>query len=99
MFAAQFLSKLLQISSPCSAAPGSLGHWRHVRNKILRISILSPGRSGLPDPNFNMINAFVQGLHELGSEGQNLAIERQYADGRSDRLREATAAYFIHASL
>jgi hypothetical protein len=70
-----------------------------VRNKILRISILSPGRSGLPDPNFNMINAFVQGLHELGSEGQNLAIERQCADGSSDRLREATASYFIHASL
>jgi hypothetical protein len=42
--------------------------------KIPRTSILSPGRSGLPDPNFNMINAFVQGLHELGSEGQNLAI-------------------------
>ena len=60
--------------------------------KIPRISILSPGRSGLPDPNFNMINAFVQGLRELGyTEGQNLAIERQYADGNSDRLRELTA--------
>ena len=60
--------------------------------KIPRISFLSPGSSRLPDPNFNMINAFVQGLHELGyTEGQNLAIERQYADGSSDRLRELTA--------
>src|SRR5215468_2423324 len=60
--------------------------------KIPRISFLSPGSSGLPDPNFNMINAFVQGLHELGyTEGQNLAIERQYADGNSDRLHELAA--------
>jgi len=34
-----------------------------------------------------MLNAFLQRLHDLGyTEGQNLAIERQYADGRSDRL-------------
>src|SRR5262245_65753781 len=39
-----------------------------------------------------MLNAFLQGLHELGyTEGQNLVIERQYADGRSDRLRELAA--------
>jgi putative ABC transport system substrate-binding protein len=57
--------------------------------KVPRIGTLSPGRSELPDPTLNMLNAFLQGLHELGyREGQNVAIERQYADGSSDRLRE-----------
>lgn len=60
--------------------------------KVPRIGILSPGRSELPDPTLKMLNAFLQGLHELGyTEGQNLAIERQYADGSSDRLRELAA--------
>jgi putative tryptophan/tyrosine transport system substrate-binding protein len=57
-----------------------------------RIGILSPGRSEPPDPTFNMLNTFLQGLHELGyTEGQNLTIERQYANGSSDRLRELAA--------
>jgi len=60
--------------------------------KVPRIGVLSPGRSELPDPTLNMLNAFLQGLHALGyTEGQNLAIERQYADGSSDRLRELAA--------
>jgi putative ABC transport system substrate-binding protein len=60
--------------------------------KVPRIAILSPGRSELPDPTFTVLNAFVQGLHTLGyMEGQNLAIERQYADGNTDRLRELAA--------
>jgi putative ABC transport system substrate-binding protein len=60
--------------------------------KVPRICILSPGRAELSDPTFNMVNAFLQALHELGdTEGQNLAIERQYADGSSDRLREQAA--------
>jgi ABC-type uncharacterized transport system substrate-binding protein len=50
------------------------------------------GHSELPDPTLNMANAFLQGLHGLGyREGQNLAIERQYADGNSDRLRDLAA--------
>ena len=57
-----------------------------------QIGILSPGRSELPDPTFNMINAFLQRLHELGyTEGQSLTIERQYANGSSDRVRELAA--------
>jgi putative ABC transport system substrate-binding protein len=57
-----------------------------------RIGILSPGRSALPDPTFNMLNAFAQGLHELGyTEGQNIVIERKYAEWSSDRLRELAA--------
>jgi putative tryptophan/tyrosine transport system substrate-binding protein len=60
--------------------------------KMPRIAFLSPGRSELPDPIFNMLNAFLQRLHGLGyTEGQNLAIERQYADGRSNRLPELAA--------
>ena len=60
--------------------------------KMPRIGILSPGRSDLPDPTLNMLNAFLQRLQELGyTEGQNLAIERRYADGSSDRLRELAA--------
>ena len=46
--------------------------------KVPRIGCLSPGRSELPDPTFNMLKAFQQGLHELGyTEGQNLAVERR----------------------
>ena len=60
--------------------------------KVQRIGCLSPGRSELPDPTFNMLSAFLQGLQELGyTDGQNLAIERQYADGNADRLRELVA--------
>jgi hypothetical protein len=41
------------------------------------IGILSPGRPELPDPTFNILNAVLQRLHELGyTEGQNLTIER-----------------------
>jgi putative ABC transport system substrate-binding protein len=55
--------------------------------KMPRIGFLSPGRSELSDPIFNMLTAFLQRLHDLGyTEGQNLAVERQYADRRSDRL-------------
>src|SRR5262249_57090604 len=55
--------------------------------KMRRIGLLSPGRSELPDPTRNMLNAFLQGLHELGyADGKNVAIEGQYAEGRPDRL-------------
>ncbi|TPQ32810.1 ABC transporter substrate-binding protein [Bradyrhizobium guangdongense] len=54
-----------------------------------RIGILSPGRAEPADPTFNMVNAFLKGLSELGyMEGKNLVVERQFANGNSDRLRE-----------
>jgi putative ABC transport system substrate-binding protein len=54
-----------------------------------RIGILSPGGSDLTDPTFNTLNAFLQALQEFGyKEGKNLIVEREYANGNSDRLRE-----------
>jgi putative tryptophan/tyrosine transport system substrate-binding protein len=55
--------------------------------KMSRIAFLSPSRSERSDPIFNMLTAFLQRLHDLGyTEGQNLAVEQHFADGRSDRL-------------
>jgi putative tryptophan/tyrosine transport system substrate-binding protein len=60
--------------------------------KMPRIGILSPGRPELSDSTSNMLKAFVQGLHDLGYiEGQNIVIEREYAQWSSDRLRELAA--------
>jgi putative ABC transport system substrate-binding protein len=76
-----------------AAASGPLAPRAQQVMKIPRIEVLSPGRSELPDPTRNMLNAFLEGLHELGyAEGQSVAIERQYAEGRSDRLPELTDA-------
>jgi putative ABC transport system substrate-binding protein len=76
-----------------AAASGPLAARAQQVMKIPRIGVLSPGRSELPDPTRNMLNAFLEGLHELGyAEGQSVAIERQYAEGRSDRLPELTDA-------
>jgi putative ABC transport system substrate-binding protein len=65
--------------------------------KMPRIGILSPGRSELHDPTNSMVNALLQGLHELGyTEGQNLAVERLYADWSLDRLPELAAELVRH---
>jgi len=52
--------------------------------KIPRVGfLLFPSRSAIAEP----LDAFRQGMRELGYvEGQNIAIEYRYADGKFDRL-------------
>ena len=57
-----------------------------------RIGVLSPGRSDARDSTFKMLNAFLEGLHELGyAEGKNVTVERAFAGWNSERLRELAA--------
>jgi putative ABC transport system substrate-binding protein len=56
--------------------------------KVPRIGILFYGSAG-PSPD---LDAFRQGLRELGYvEGQNIAIEYRFANGRVERLAELAA--------
>jgi putative tryptophan/tyrosine transport system substrate-binding protein len=60
--------------------------------KLPRIGILSPGGSAPSDSTAAMVNAFVQGLHELGYvDGQTIVIERVYGEWRLEQLRELAA--------
>src|SRR5438874_11185603 len=53
----------------------------------VRIAKIGHIESGLPSSSPNLLAAFRQGLRELGYvEGQNLFIERRYAEGREERL-------------
>jgi putative ABC transport system substrate-binding protein len=62
-------------------------------SKIPRIGILSPSRSQDASPNRVTLKAFVAGLRELGyMEGQNITIEREFAEANGDQLREAAVA-------
>jgi putative ABC transport system substrate-binding protein len=57
--------------------------------KVWRIGVLS---SGSPSAAVARIDAFKQGLRELGYvEGPNLAIEYRWAEGREDRLSALAA--------
>ncbi|MBI4562226.1 MAG: ABC transporter substrate-binding protein [Candidatus Rokubacteria bacterium] len=56
--------------------------------RVHRIGVLLPGR---PEPSPSL-DSFRQALRELGYvEGQNLAIEYRWAEGRSDRLADLAA--------
>jgi ABC-type uncharacterized transport system substrate-binding protein len=58
-------------------------------NKSPRIGMLI---SGSPSTHRSRIDAFRQGLRELGYvEGRNIAIEYRYADGKFERLPELAA--------
>ena len=53
-----------------------------------RVGILMPG----PPPSATILEPFYRGLHELGYvEGQNIAIERRYADSIVERLPDLAA--------
>ena len=57
--------------------------------KIARVGLPMPVSSA--DAHTN-VEAFRQGLRELGHiEGQNIAIEPRYSDGRDERLRNLAA--------
>jgi putative ABC transport system substrate-binding protein len=77
------LDLLLTLLAPLTAAAQPTG-------RVLRIGELSPippeGGSGQPP------KIFRQGLRELGwIEGENIVIEKRYAAGSDDRLREYAA--------
>jgi putative ABC transport system substrate-binding protein len=56
--------------------------------KMARIGVLLPGHSDNADVSSRAFNAFLPALRELGYiEGQNIAIERKFAEGDTDRLR------------
>lgn len=57
--------------------------------KVYRIGILS---SGTPATYQHLYDAFLQGMHEHGwIEGQNIAIEYRWAEGRMDRFPAVAA--------
>src|SRR6516162_1956122 len=65
--------------------------WAEQATKIVRIGLLSPGRSDGSDTSRPTLDALVTGLRELGyTEGQNIAIERKFG-ANADRLRELAA--------
>src|SRR5215471_5916000 len=99
---ASFEARSAPSSYPTMALVGSATAWplaarAQQLERTRRISILSPGSSELADPTFNMLKAFLQRLNELGyAEGENLTIERRFANGSSDRLRELAAELVRH---
>lgn len=57
--------------------------------KLWRIGFLS---SVSPEPSAHLYNAFLQGLADLGYvEGQHVAIEPRWAEGKTERLSELAA--------
>jgi putative tryptophan/tyrosine transport system substrate-binding protein len=66
--------------------------WAEQAAKIPRIGLLSHGRSEGSDASRATLDALVTGLRELGyTEGQNIAIEREFGEAKADRLRELAA--------
>jgi putative ABC transport system substrate-binding protein len=60
--------------------------------KAPRIGLLIPGRSGFPNAALKTVSGFLQGLQDLGyRDGQNIVIERRFAEWNLDRLREFAA--------
>ena len=71
-----------------AAAAWPLASRAQQATKMPRIGVLTPGRSDNSDASLRTLNAFIPTLRELGyTEGQNIAIERKFAEGNMDRLR------------
>ena len=76
-FVVLFGGMLLALSFPAQAQQAK---------KAPSIGYLS---TGSPSSSTQTIEAFRQGLHELGyAEGKNITIEYRFAEGREDRLRQ-----------
>ena len=80
------LLNLLVITLALSTLPASPVSAAQQPAKVRRIGFLSP--QSLSDPRIQrFFEAFRQGLRELGYvEGQNIAIEFRWAEGKYDRL-------------
>src|SRR6266851_6352964 len=67
---------------------GAMGGWPSaVRAQQKAMPVIGIFASGSPNPDSRFVAAFPQGLSETGYvEGQNVAIERRFAEGRVDRL-------------
>src|SRR5215471_2075356 len=62
--------------------------------KIHRIGLLSLGRDDKSDAGLPMLEAFISALRELGyTEGQNIALDRRFADGDENKLSELAQVF------
>jgi putative tryptophan/tyrosine transport system substrate-binding protein len=69
-----------------------LGTLAQQGTKTPRIGILGPGHAEGPDASRAILNAMIEGLHELGyTEGQNVVFERRFGESNPDRLRQVAA--------
>ena len=83
--------KFMKMLGGASAA-WPLGARAQQAPKAPRIGFLIPGRSEPPDAALKTVGGFLQGLQDLGyRDGQNIVIERRFAEWNLDRLREFAA--------
>src|SRR5262245_31680465 len=66
-------------------------------SRVPRIGVLAPGRANNSDTGLRTLNAFVPALREFGyNEGQNITLERKFADGNVDKLRALATELVEH---
>lgn len=90
MHAATFITVLIVLLAAAVHVALLVGAAQQAAN-IPRIGLLSP--TSLSDPRTpRFLDAFRHGLRELGYvEGQNMAIESRWVEGKYDRLRDLAA--------
>jgi putative ABC transport system substrate-binding protein len=71
---------------------GGAAAWPIAARAQQSIPIVGYINSGAPAPMAGLVSAFHEGLSEVGYvEGQNVAVEYRWSEGRSDRLPELAA--------
>jgi putative ABC transport system substrate-binding protein len=86
----------IKVVTGCAAVLPLATHAQQT-TKVPRIGVLAPGRADNSDTSLRTLNAFVPALRELGyTEGQNIALERKFADGNLDRLRALATELVEH---